>query len=220
MPNLLPPRVVAPLSECSKNVRVQNQLTGATVEILANGVLVGGGIATWSDQTFSLTTPLHAGQHVTARQKLGPDTSASSTEFVEVQKKPAILGNVGFPSPIYMCGECLHLDGLVPGATVDVKVGGNPAGSGTADDGTARIHLSIPIVHGQPVIAQQTACGIPGLVTSSPLPDLPDGKREGPLPPPVIASPLLECQRSVSVSGVLEGATVTVTRTMGAPLVS
>jgi hypothetical protein len=222
MPNLLPPRVIAPLSECSKHVRVQNQLTGSTVEILANGVHVGGGIASWSDQVFLLTTPLLPGQHVTARQQLGPDTSppAPPTEFVEVQKKPAVIGNVGFSSPMYVCGECIHLDGLVPGATVDVKVGGNPAGSGTADDGTVRLHLSIPIIYGQPVTAQQTACGLAGLITNSPPPDLPEGKREGPLPAPVIASPLLECQRSVSISNVLVGATVTVTRTMGASLVS
>jgi hypothetical protein len=220
MPSLLPPRVIAPLSECSTEVRVQNQLTGATVEILANGVRVGGGVATWSDQVFPLTASLHSAQHITARQKFGADISASSTEFVQVQKKPLLIGGVGFPSPLYMCGQCLHLDGLVPGATVEVKVSGTHAGTGKADDGTARIGLSIPIAFGVAVTAQQTACGIPSPVSNSPLPDLPGGKREGPLPSPVIASPLLECQRSVSVSGVLEGATVTVTRTMGASLVS
>lgn len=181
---------------------------------------IGGGIASWSDQTFPLTTSLLPGTHVTARQTLGPDTSAASTELVEVQKKPAVIGNVGFSSPLYSCAECIHLDGLVPGAKVEVKVGINPVGSGTADDGTARVHLSIPIPFGQPITAQQIPCGIPGPITTSPIPDLPTGKREGSLPAPLIAGPLFECQRSVSVSNVFEGATVTVSRTMGTSLVS
>ncbi|HXB06591.1 MAG TPA: hypothetical protein VNW04_05740, partial [Puia sp.] len=222
MPTLLPPLVVAPLSECSKEVRVQNQLTGSVVEVLANGVHVGGGPATWSDQVFPLTSPITAGQKITARQTLGPDTSAPTpaANAVEVQAKPAVIGHVGFSSPMYVCGECLHMDGLVPGATVDVKLAGNPAGSGTAYDGTARVHLTAAIPFGQPVVAQQHACGAAGLITNSPVPDLYGGKREGPLPAPAIATPLYECQTSVTIYNVLPGATVTVTRSMGAQLVS
>ena len=52
---LLPPVVVGPLSECSSHVRVQGQLTGATVDLFANpGGHVGSGVATWSDQVFAL----------------------------------------------------------------------------------------------------------------------------------------------------------------------
>ena len=50
-----------------------------------------------------------------------------------VQKKPPVIGNVGCQTHIYVCGECLWLDGMVPGATVEVQVGGVLRGSGRAD---------------------------------------------------------------------------------------
>ena len=45
---LLPPTVVAPLSECSSSVRVEGQITGSTVEIHVTGTAgsIGGGVAT------------------------------------------------------------------------------------------------------------------------------------------------------------------------------
>ncbi len=36
-------------------MRVQGQLIGATVNLFANGVRVGGGVATWSDEVFALS---------------------------------------------------------------------------------------------------------------------------------------------------------------------
>jgi hypothetical protein len=68
---LLPPRVIGPLSECSSGVRVQSQLTGSTVTIFADGAVVGSGTASWSDQIFTLSAPLAAGQQVTATQSVG-----------------------------------------------------------------------------------------------------------------------------------------------------
>src|SRR5262245_66062907 len=51
---LLPLRVIGPLSECSSSVRVQGQLTGATVQVLEGGREVARAVATWSDETFPL----------------------------------------------------------------------------------------------------------------------------------------------------------------------
>src|SRR5829696_2819381 len=108
---LLPPRVIGPLSECSTAVRVQGQLTGSVVTVYANGAVVGTGTATWSDQTFPLTTSLAAGQEVTATQTIGLDTSIASPEAVEVQAKPPVIGAVGFRSHLNQCGDCVWLEG-------------------------------------------------------------------------------------------------------------
>src|ERR1700680_2954831 len=148
MPPLLSPKVVGPLSECSSNVRVKGQLTGATVDILANGASVGGGLATWSDQVFPLNVgvTLAQGAQVTATQSLGGTTSPPSPIPIAVMKRPGagMVGNVGCKTHIYQCGQCLWLDGMVPGAKVEVKVGGVLRGAGQADDGPARISLSQP----------------------------------------------------------------------------
>ena len=69
---LLPPRVIGPLSVCSAAVRVQGQVTGSTVDLFADGVHLGSGVAHWSDQTFSLNggVILTAGSKVTATRTL------------------------------------------------------------------------------------------------------------------------------------------------------
>jgi hypothetical protein len=219
---LLPPSVTGPLSECSSSVRVKGQVTGATVDLFSNGAHVGSGVATWSDQVFALNpnVSLAAGASVTATQKLGPDVSVPSTLPVVVQKKPQEIGNVGCKTHIYACGQCLWLDGMVPGATVELKVNNVLRGSGRADDGTARIGLSQPTGPNDVLMAQQTACGAPGMATPLPPPDPPPAKPEGKLPAATVGSPLKECQRAVTVSNVFEGSRVTLTRSAAPPQAS
>jgi len=212
---LLPPAVIGPLSECSSSVRVQGQLIGATINLLANGAPVGGGVANWTDQEFPLTagTVLASGANVTATQSQGGITSPPSPQPVTVQKKPSTIGHVGLKTHIYVCGRCLWLDGMVPGAKVQVTVSGVPRGSGTAADGSARIGLSAPTGAGETLIATQTACGTAGLPTPLPAPDPLPGKRQ--LAPPTVEKPLRACQRAVTVSGVTDGAQVTLQETPG-----
>jgi hypothetical protein len=96
---LCPPTVVGPISPCVNSVRVQNQLKGSTVAILANGAPVGGGVATWTDQTFDLNpgVTLHPNQKITATQSLGGPPSGATPIPVIVQNKPtAPLGPVTF----------------------------------------------------------------------------------------------------------------------------
>jgi hypothetical protein len=213
---LLPPAVIGPLSECSSRVRVQGQLIGATVSLFANGVHVGGGPATWSDEVFALSggATLAPGADVTATQSLGGVTSPASPSPVTVQKKPPVIGPVGLRTHVYECGQCLWLDGMVPGAAVAVTVAGVVRGSGTADDGSARIGLSAPTGAGETLVATQTACGTPGLPTPLPRPDSLPGKPRA-LPPPMVEGPLQACQRAVTVSNAVEGATVVLTETPG-----
>lgn len=211
---LLPPRVIGPLSECSGSVRVQGQLTGSTVTVFADGVPVASGTASWSDQTFPLTTGLAAGQFVNATQTIGLDTSLATPETVQVQAQPPTIGGVGFLSHLNQCGECLWLEGLVPGAKVELRDGGTVLGSGESYDGSARLHLTTPLAIGMLVEAQQTACGIAGSITTAPPIDVVVEKLRT-LPKPVVETPLHECERAVTVSGIVHGATVTLMRSAG-----
>jgi hypothetical protein len=215
---LLPPTVVGPLSECSSHVRVEGQLTGSTVDLFANGAPVESAVASWSNQVFPLSAgvTLAAGVGVSATQTLGGQTSQPSPQPVVVQKKPLVVGNVGCKTHLYVCGQCLWLDGMVPGATVDVRVGGVIRGSGRADDGTARFGLSPQTGAGDVLEAQQTACGVAGPVTPLPSPDqLPVAKGQRLLPAPTVQSPLKACQRAVTVSNVFEGGQVVLSQTAG-----
>jgi hypothetical protein len=208
---LLPPAVVGPLSECSSTVKVQGQLIGATVNVFSNGVHVATGTASWTDQTFPLLPGKHLspGDKVTATQTVSGTTSPLSPSPVQVQKKPPTIGPVSSRTHIYVCGQCLFLDGMVPGARVTVTVGGVLRGLGIADDGTARFGLSPQTSSGDTLVAQQTACGIPGVPTNLPMPDpIPGGRR---LPPPTVVGPLRACQRAVTVKDVIEGAQVVLT---------
>jgi hypothetical protein len=212
---LLPPAVIGPLSECSSSVRVQGQLIGATVRLVANGVPVGSGVATWTDQVFPLAggAALAPGANVTATQSLAGVTSPPSPQPVIVQKKPPTIGHVGLKTHVYACGQCLWLDGMVPGATVEVTAGGAPRGSGTAADGSARISLSAPTLASDTLVATQTACGIAGLPTPLPAPDPLPGEK-GQLAPPTVEAPLRACQRAVTVSNVIDGARVILQETL------
>ncbi len=212
--SLLPPRVVGPLSECSSSVRVQGQFTGSTVTVFADGVMVGQGVATWSDQVFPLSGGLGAGQEVTATQRVGVDTSIASPESVVVQARPPVIGGVGFKSNLNECGDCVWLEGLVPGAKVELRDGSTVIGSGESYDGNARFHLSTLLATGMDIKAQQDACGMPGSVTSGPPVDSVTEKERG-LPKPEIVSPLRECERRVTVSNVVHGAHVRLMRSAG-----
>jgi hypothetical protein len=211
---LLPPRVIGPLSECSGSVRVQGQLTGSKVTVFADGVPVASGTANWSDQTFTLTTGLAPGQSVSATQTIGLDTSLPSPETVQVQNRPPVIGGVGFRSHLNQCGSCLWLEGLVPGAKVELRDGGTVLGSGESYDGNARLYLTTPLAIGMSIEAQQTACGISGSISTAPPIDVVVEKQRA-LPKPVVQTPLHECERRVTVSGVVHGATVTLLRSAG-----
>jgi hypothetical protein len=214
---LLPPRVIGPLSECSTGVRVQGQLTGSTVTVFANGALVAQGTGSGPDQIFALISgaSLSGGDQVNATQTIGLETSVPSPETVEVQKKPPTIGPVAFVSHLNQCGHCLWLEGLVPGAKIEVRASGGPVlGSGASYDGIARVGLSPSLAAGMTVQAQQEACGSLGTVTTGPPVDVVVEKLRQ-LPTPTVEFPLRECQRTVTVSDVVHGAIVTLLRSGG-----
>ncbi len=190
-------------------------MTGASVEVLVGASVVGSGTASGPELTVTLTGNLGAGDEVRARQQIGSDTSANSPDPVLVQAKPPTIGHVADRSHLHVCGECIWLGGLVPGATVDVKAPSGLVGSASSYDGNARVHLSAPIQFGDVLESTQVACGESGLATHGHTPDFPGGDRGAQLPKPTVESPLRKCQRGVVVSDVYEGAHVDLLRSGG-----
>lgn len=217
---LLPPRAIGPLSECSTKVRVQGQIAGANIEVIevGSGNIVASATASSPDQVFTLTASIPAGARIAARQMLGMDSSelTPGPEQVEVQKKPSTVGGVSFPTPLFECGKCIWIEGLVPGATVELRDGPTLLGTGESYSGVARFGVT-PLPAGADIKAQQNACGEPGTVTDGPAVEQPiPGKEQGRiLPAPEIEEPLKRCESRALVKGVYPGATVRLMRSAG-----
>lgn len=216
--DLLPPRVIGPLSECSQKVRVEGQVAGADIEVRMDGsTVVASGPSPGPGVTLTVTSPLKPGSKITALQRLGSDTSDQSPEPVTVQAKPNEIGMVGFRSNIIECGECLWIEGAVPGADVSIEQDSVHVGTRNSYDGNARIRLSEPIKPGSKLVAQQEACSTRGQETLAPPAESATGKREEGtvLPAPIVESPLQACRSRVTVSNVIHGATVVLKRSVG-----
>ncbi|HYK42916.1 MAG TPA: DUF4185 domain-containing protein [Thermoanaerobaculia bacterium] len=216
MTEILPPRVVLPLSECSTEVRLLGLVPGTTVRVTANGSLVAQGKATSDDQTFTLKRALLAGEVVRGKQDFATEGSDITPDGVTVLRKPAGPGElspVNLVSHLFECGQCIWFDGAFPGATVEMRAGTDVRGSVTSPDGNAR--MSISKTHLLDVLqASQTACGIPSAVTSLPPPDpLPAVNFR--VPAPEVDGPLFACQWQITVNEVFDGATVKIPRGSG-----
>lgn len=211
---LLPPSV-SPVSECSQAVKLQGQLTGATVDIFMDGVRVGSGTAAWADEVIPLApgVTLQPGASITATQSLGDERSLPSAPVIVRGRSP--IPPVRFVSHLWACGRCLFLEEVIPGAVVHVLANGAVRGETTAVDTTARVGLNQPLALHDRVQAYQIACGIKGPVTEAYLPDPPIPSGERRLPPPVVSGPLKACQRAVAIGQVREGSQVTLERTDG-----
>lgn len=213
---LTAPSVEGPVSECSDRVRVEGQLPGAEVEVVAAGSIVGRTTASSASEVVSLTTRLSAGDEVAARQSKGGTTSSLTPDPVTVQAKPDPVGPVSFAAPVFRCAECLRVEGTVPGAGVDVEAGGSAIGRGEALHRGVHVRLRPNAPAGGRIEARQTACGDTGATVEAPLrPAAADGEMEGRLPAPEVHGPLQACRRVVPVSGVLPGARVVIHRSSG-----
>lgn len=223
--NLSAPQVTGPVSVCSDAVRVKGQLTGSTVSIILNGNVgapVAEAPANWSSQVFQLTNlppeGLQPGDELTAVQRVGADESNQSPVPALVQSfEPATLDHISFKTHLNECARHLWLEGLVPGARLEVGPGGS-RGSSKSVDGSVRLSIDPGIGAGETLDVRQIACGETG-------PDVfgvePDSKEQftlpgGGLPAPTVGAPPHACDREVLVTNVVEGATVTLNRTGGA----
>jgi glycerophosphoryl diester phosphodiesterase len=222
---LCQPNIVGPLSELSMQVRVQGQLPGATVTVfslLPSLHKVAQGNAISSDQRFPLISgvQLSSKDLLVAVQELGGDKSdmPSGDLGMGVQPKPlsgSDIGTVGFVTHLFACGDFIWIGGVIPGARVNIA-SNHRLGSGTAVEGYARFQLTEELPHGIAVHAHQVVPGLPDgpdiTCTPDPIPPMPNNH----LPAPVMNGPIRGCDFSINVSGVVDGALVTIKHGNGA----
>ena len=217
---LMQPIIAGPLSVLSSSIRVRGQLAGSTVTIETGSRTVAKGIAHSGDERIPLnpgvtlkpTELVYAVQHVGADQSDVP----SPSQMTPVGPLPASgFGMVNIATHLYACGRYIWVDGATPGADVTVSANGGVIGSGKADEGVARLALTNAIPASAAVTAHQSGGGLPPGPDVSRTPDLIPGGRGQLLPAPTITLPIRGCDPSVGVTGVFDGAVVTIDRASG-----
>ena len=225
MLNLLPPRVLGPLSECNRSVIVNNAIPGATVILVVTrgGVQrkVGKKKVAGSTDTIPLdaSEELVSGDLVNANQTHDADDSPVSTDGPAVQISVAQFSSAQVLSHLYQCSRGFFVGGVRPGTQMQVLQGATVIGSGDAVDGTAFLNCpdGLPEAAADPLIARQNVCpkppptpGSSGYRMDSSLPPVdPFPYSSGAtVPAPKIISGLTECSRAVELSGVIPGADV------------
>jgi hypothetical protein len=223
---LLPPRVVGPVSVLSTHVDVAGAYVGASVRLYVNGAAIPPNpavpAATASEYgTISLVlagTTLTAGDLLTAVQTLDPDTSGESRILEPVLGFPSSLSPLVFLSEVHRCVDAILLGGTYVNSAITVTLDGNVIGSERGNGGTVSVSLSGgPFPEKHVLIATQTVAWSGQTATSPPtqsLPIQPSPVREQP-PSVYIVPPLFECDPSVTVSGILDGATVVLESNLG-----
>src|SRR5262245_25917503 len=210
---LSPPKVVAPITACSNHVRLQAQLTGASIRIFAspNGIWeeVFSGQASGPDETFKLNRRLKAGEQVRATQSTLGGPPFSPIETVEPEPDPSEIGPIAPDSHLHACASCAAFGNGLPGAEVVVRSDlRGELGRGIVDSvtGAARVSFVKSLENNEVLKAQQSICSHDGPLSPLPAPDPPTNDRS--LPAPTIKGPLHACERAVFVEDVKEGASV------------
>ena len=219
------PVVSQPLSDWTQKLHVTGALPGAIVLVRATGPNprdiatsppVGGG-SDWID--FLPGVSLEPGDQLQARQELGADASdwtppASSYPVGQSERDPNKLMAVTLNTFPWECGQYVLVTGAEPGATIEVFLGGIPIGKAEAPLGWARFGLTSRLTSPGTLRFLQTTPIGPGPTTTldvQPLP-LPPGTQ---LPPPQLARPLHGCEDQISLTGIYDGATLTLNLSTG-----
>src|SRR6266568_2122505 len=217
----LPPKVVGPLSELSTSVLVEGQVAGATVAVFADKTPVAGGVAPSASFAFPLSAnqSLKAGQKVTATatDAKTKETSVRSPQPVTVLAKPKSLSTISFRFNQLLYGQYVTLDGLWPGAEAQVFHGNALIGKRLSPGpsiGVILTGLTAPLGAGESLTAIQVAGNMAGGPKTGPKAEVLSIQGDQ-LPPPVIKSPLYACQTSLELTGLFNGAHVTLTRQNG-----
>jgi hypothetical protein len=218
MPQLSPPRIVTPLVACSPSVRLQGQVTGARVTIRVQSPSWGGGTFTFTaagaDEAFTLPRDLAGGDRVSASQdKAGYGSSIGIAPVIETVPPPPDLSELAAPTALnhlFACGSCIAVGNVFPGAEVTISSATRgQVGKGVAEatGGLARLALTSPFEEAEQLSALQSLCGLTGPTGGLPAPDRPPavGRK---LDPPAITPPLIDCDSAVPISGIFEGAAV------------
>ncbi|MCU0626068.1 MAG: hypothetical protein MUF21_06215 [Gemmatimonadaceae bacterium] len=200
---LLAPELVAPLSDCSTRARVRGNIAGASIEILVDGTQTSATTATSIDGTYPIGAAVAAGATVTARQRFNGEVSPVGMGVI-VQKAPAQPAALTLLSTPRHCGRAIRLQGAVPGATVEARIGAALVGSDIAHTGIAGFTYDPPLTGDAVLAIRQSTCTGATVNQQSP--------KGLPLPAtlarPVIRTPLIECQTTITIDGVIDGAFV------------
>jgi hypothetical protein len=185
-PSVVPaPRLPEPLFECGSLVTVTRCLPNAEVRIFAAttqqgghslrltiGVgRAGGGGEGFSSMTIGVTPALQTGWRITATQKVG-NTTSSESPTVTVGPHPALDAPEIIPR-VYACSTCVEVNGVVPGARVDVLQDDSWVGGAYAPTTTVVVDVAPPLRSGSTLTVMQTLCGeasSTGKITVSPAP--------------------------------------------------
>jgi len=161
--NLSPP-VVSLTNECSASVYVESFVPHATITIYLNGsTVIGGPVAPpFAFGAIALTQALHTGDKITARQTVNGVQSQLSAEMI-VGAMPANLPAPAIDPHIFACGQVVPVQGLTPGANVEVRDlnTGTVIGNGATpnDWGSDWDPVSTsPLVAGHLITARQSSC--------------------------------------------------------------
>ena len=208
---LLPPTVRGPLTPLSNRVFVDGVLSGATVDVYLDGVhLASGGPTASNTGTVSLFgASLTPGGQITATWTLDGETSPFSPHPETVAGLPDGLPAPVFTTPIHSEMDWLGLEGIYPGAEVQVFLGGAQIGTSYASGTGVRVEINTSIsIHD--VLHAIQLVPKPGGVTvkSGPAESLPAEDwypREGHPPTPAVVAPIHDCAGAVLVTGAVVG---------------
>ncbi|WP_088281858.1 hypothetical protein [Ideonella sp. A 288] len=200
---LLAPEAVGPLSRCSTKVQIRGNIAGANVIVVVNGVKAATHVSKAADGVYAIGATLNANDVVTARQSMGSDTSGDSLP-ITVQDAPVQMSAVTLQSKLYGCARRLWATGGAPGAVLQGKIGNQVVGSAEVVSGVAAFTYDPTLQVGAGMSLKQTSCNNSTQSQTTPK----AVAQPSPLPTPVIEGPLIECQTTLTVSKVLDGAFV------------
>jgi len=193
-------------------VRVTGVLQNADVKILDNGKQIGRITAPRPGELLvPIKTPPTVGHRITATQTTSNGTSDESSLVLTVITAPSPLPVPGIQSALNTCMADIWAVGLVPGARVITKIGGQEFASilATETSGWLGIYPTLHIAVGSQVELHQEAAGfIPSMeFISPPIPAF--GKFETSLDPPGFRG-LLPCSTDRDMYNLVPGANTTI----------
>jgi hypothetical protein len=200
---LLAPELVGPLSQCSTRLRIRGNIAGASLVIAVNGVDSATHVSKYADGVYVIGVALQPNDVVVVRQTLANDVSETSLP-ITVQAAPSQISAVTLQSKLYACARRLWVSGGVPGAIVSSQIGNQTAGSAELVAGVGVFDYDPVLSVAETMAIKQATCTNVSQSQTSPAAIA----QPSPIPAPTIEGPLIECQTTLTIANVLDGAYV------------
>ncbi|RDC65051.1 hypothetical protein [Adhaeribacter pallidiroseus] len=216
---LLPPTVTGPVTTLSLNVLVVGCVAGATVQLYRNGNKLGNDeLADYTGNATITVSSLNlkAGEKITAKQSqingvgVLEESDPSPDMYAQiVMAIPTNLPPLLFLSNIHSCVDYIIVGGAIPGATVYINDENGNIGFELAigTEVSVSIQSKNPLkIDGILKAYQEVSSGKSPKTPSLPVAAIPIKERV--LEAPFVMPPLYECDTAVSVTGIMDGASV------------